>query len=865
MSSSSPAFVPSLYKVRPPSSATLGQYLDRLSHLLDKELETDQARTALLSTSCSWEVLAQKGLAINGLGVSGVNIGLGGKSLVSLHRPSAFHTDPKLPSHGFRNGDPAKIVPQETVRKGKTSKKPAEEEGKEVEGIIYKVTETIVILAVSVRDGDDLEIPERCRLIKTAATGTFDRMGKALDKVRRLIQADGPASTSDTTIKPTPSETTTSTNIIDVSSSNSVSEETLENAPTTTQTIGENLIEQPINAPEGAEDELDERMSEKVQEFRTSPFSNYVRGPRPEYNSVPLLKTLFGLSPPTSTPIGEINLFDESLNQSQKEAVRFALESNEVACIHGPPGTGKTFTLVEIIRQLIRVEKKRVLVCGASNLSVDNLLLRLSPLFPPQSITRIGHPARILPILLPTTLDYQTAHSSSGEVVKDVKKELDGHLDRLSKGRKEKGSVKGKERFAMYSDVRELRKEFRKREAGVVRNVLSTTEIVLATCHTAGSRQLFGQDFDVVIIDEATQALEAVCLIPILKAKKLILAGDPCQLGPTVLSETTHRKIVKQTDQAPKKKTRTDLSKEGNQITLEGKAAKLDLHGTSLNDDKEEEIDELEIHPDQELVKNLTESTATEIQETELKPLRSLATTLFMRLENLYGPGIKKILTVQYRMNHRIAEYASKALYSSLLVSHQSVSNRTLSSLPNLPDLSEDDVEFLDHPVVFFDSNGCEFYERDDGSGNGKSSDGEGSKLNENEADLVQRYVRRLITLGVGPEDIGILAAYQAQVSLLSSLLKTEYPNLLIGTVDSLQGQEREVVILSLVRSNEKREVGFLSDERRINVSMTRAKRQFVVIGDSGTVSNGSSYLKDWMIWLEENADVRFAGDEGAI
>lgn len=91
---------------------------------------------------------------------------------------------------------------------------------------------------------------------------------------------------------------------------------------------------------------------------------------------------------------------------------------------------------------------------------VDNLLLRLSPLFPPQSITRIGHPARILPGLLPTTLDYQTAHSSSGEVVKDVKKELEGHLDRLSKGRKEKGSVKGKERFAMYGDVRELRKEF---------------------------------------------------------------------------------------------------------------------------------------------------------------------------------------------------------------------------------------------------------------------------------------------------------------------------------------------------------------------------------------------------------------------
>lgn len=143
-----------------------------------------------------------------------------------------------------------------------------------------------------------------------------------------------------------------------------------------------------------------------------------------------------------------------------------------------------------------------LLLCGK-----DNLLLRLSPLFPATSITRIGHPARILPSLLTRTLDYQTAHSNAAEVVKDVKKELEGHLDTLSKGRKEKGAVKGKKRYEVYGEVRELRKEFRVRESKVVRDVLGTTEIVLATCHTAGARQLAAMDFDVVIIDEVRRRM----------------------------------------------------------------------------------------------------------------------------------------------------------------------------------------------------------------------------------------------------------------------------------------------------------------------------------------------------------------------
>jgi DNA polymerase alpha-associated DNA helicase A len=326
-----------------------------------------------------------------------------------------------------------------------------------------------------------------------------------------------------------------------------------------------------------------------------------------------------------------------------------------------------------------------VLVCGASNLSVDNLLLRLSPIFAPTQITRIGHPARILPALLPSTLDYQTAHSSSGEIVKDVKAELEGHLNTLTKGRKEKGAVKGKKRGEVYGEVRELRKEFRKREGKVVRDVLSTTQvrrisldnrlcastdspatsqqIVLATCHTAGSRQLLREDFDVVLIDEATQALEAVCLIPILKARKLILAGDPCQLGPTVLSSkpSASRSAAKPSATSRSKKEKPSprddrpASTDAEPLPVDGSEQLLAPEDPSATiDDEEEGADaSAALAPDEQLAASAALSAPARADTLaplrNLRPLRSLETTLFGRLERLYGPGVKRILTVQYR------------------------------------------------------------------------------------------------------------------------------------------------------------------------------------------------------------------------
>ncbi|KAG8686809.1 hypothetical protein FRC09_013908 [Ceratobasidium sp. 395] len=221
----------------------------------------------------------------------------------------------------------------------------------------------------------------------------------------------------------------------------------------------------------------------------------------------------------------------------------------------------------------------------------------------------------------------------------------------------------------------------------------------------------------------------------------------------------------------------------------------------------------------------------------------------------MYGPSIKRMLTIQYRMHKKIADFPSRTLYSSALISHESVASHLLRDLPGVsadPELSEVTTE----PVVFFDTAGCEFYEKVDADGGD-----DGSRSNENEATIVKKWVDELITAGLTAPQIAIITPYQAQVTLLVSLLRPTHPELEIGTVDGMQGREKEAIILSLVRSNDQREVGFLKEKRRLNVAMTRPRRHLCVIGDSSTVEKGGTYLKKWMSWLEDNADVRYAGD----
>ncbi|KAG2007100.1 DNA helicase [Coprinopsis cinerea AmutBmut pab1-1] len=484
----------------------LKAFITRQKQLLQSERDAEIERSSLLLSNCGPKLLEQKGLALNGLGVASINIGLGGKTLVELERPTAYHTSPIFPPHTFRNGDLARIEahvassssngPPKKTKKTATSSSASTGDvtSNSAEGVVYKVSDTRIVIAIDPANTSDsgLDLPERCRVVKLANSVTYDRMDKAIERLERTVlpSADG---------KPPP----------------------------------------------------------------------------PDYVLTPLMQVLMcmkPLGPPAQR--GGVEFFDPNLNDSQKEAVRFCLAAPEVACIHGPPGTGKTHTLIELIRQLTKPTPthpngRRLLVCGASNLSVDNILERLLDLpstssSKPLKVTRIGHPARVMAHegILDSTLDAKSTRTDQAALVKDIKQELEGYLNVLTGkggGKAAKGTAaaanaskggrpRGAERKKMWEEVKALRKEFRQRESTIVHSVLAESQVVLATCHSAGGRQMRNEEFDVVIIDEATQAMEAVCWVPIFKAKKLILAGDPMQLPPTVLSLDEERKKSKKAD-----------------------------------------------------------------------------------------------------------------------------------------------------------------------------------------------------------------------------------------------------------------------------------------------------------------------------
>lgn len=669
------------------------------------------------------------------------------------------------------------------------------------------MSDTRIVITVDSSDSrsDDLDLPERCRVLKLANSVTYDRMDKALSQLEKTC------------------------------------------IPSSRQS------------------------SDKG-----------------DYELTPLIRVLLGMSPPSENiPIAELKFFDESLNPSQQQAVRFSLESQEVACIHGPPGTGKTHTLIEIIRQLtspsensINEKQRRILVCGASNLSVDNILERLLAIPPPErgkrallTATRIGHPARVMANqgVLEATLEVKANKSDQAALARDVKTEIESTLDVLAGKGKGSKKPRGSERKKMWEEVKALRKEYRQREGGVVKTILGESQVVLATCHSAGSRQLRDHTFDVVIIDEATQALEAVCWIPIFKAKKLILAGDPMQLPPTILSIDKHKKNASGTATPKKNASTVNDQKKSRESTASKPQLPEEDEGTSLSDTdseagsvKGDEImaQDTTVEVSEGSQPNLKPETKTRKdakKRTGLRPPRTLETTLFDRLERMYGPDIKRLLNVQYRMHSQICQFPSKTLYASKLVPHQSVRSHLLKDIPTVSAFTaskdEDTIkEILGTPVVFYDTAGCEYFERVDGDND------EGSRCNENEAAVVSKWVERLVGAGLLPSQIALITPYQAQVTLLTSLLRPVYGlELEIGTVDGMQGREKDAVIISLVRSNDKREVGFLKEKRRMNVAMTRAKRHLCIVGDSSTVKHGSPYLKKWLAWLEANADVRFA------
>ena len=449
--------------------------------------------------------------------------------------------------------------------------------------------------------------------------------------------------------------------------------------------------------------------------------------------------------------------------------------------------TGKTYTLIELVLQLVQ-RKLRVLVCGPSNISVDNIVERLASHRLP--IIRLGHPARLLPSVLSHSLDVLTQSSEAAGIVKDVRKEMDAKQASIKKTRS------GKERRLIYGEMKELRKEYREREKLCVTRLVGDSKVVLATLHGAGGFQLRHERFDVVIIDEASQALEAQCWIPLLAAKKLILAGDHLQLPPTIKTSTPHSK---------------------------------------------------------------PEKSSPNPSPSNVAPLKiSLEITLFDRLLALHGPSIKRMLTTQYRMHEKIMRFPSDEMYESRLLAAPSARSRLLVSLP----YEVQDTDDTREPLVFWDTQGGDFPENaeEEEVKGGALSGGKGalmsdSKSNAMEAALVKLQVRNLVNAGVSAEDIAVVTPYNGQLALLVHDLKEQFPGIELGSVDGFQGREKEAIIVSLVRSNAEREVGFLAESRRLNgmlacllkyfgadeiffeVAMTRPKRHLCVIGDSETVS----------------------------
>ncbi|KAK5695260.1 hypothetical protein LTR97_008766 [Elasticomyces elasticus] len=511
---------------------------------------------------------------------------------------------------------------------------------------------------------------------------------------------------------------------------------------------------------------------------------------QPSEHSI-LTQVLFGQSSPTpvskedlTTPI---TFHDPSLNDSQQDAIRFALASKEIALIHGPPGTGKTHTLIELILQLLD-RGQRLLVCGPSNISVDNIVERLSSHKVP--MVRLGHPARLLPGVLNHSLDVLTKSCNAAAIVNDVRTEMDAKQASIRKTRS------GREKRVIYGELKDLRKEYRQRESRVVGDLLKASKVVLSTLHGSGGFHLRNEKFDVVIVDEASQALEAQCWIPVLYTgtEKLVLAGDHLQLPPTIKSLNS-----KQSKPTAKKTPAVNEATDG--------------------------------------VEDLSKKSETAKDDGDSKKAEpsTLETTLFDRLLSLHGNSIKRMLTTQYRMHEKIMAFPSKALYENKLVAAESVKTRLLTDLSYPVKETEDTTV----PVVFWDTQGGDFPEKtedDDSGAKGKSSLLAESKVNEHEAAIVRLHVSRLIEAGMKAEDIAIITPYNGQLALLSRILKERFVGIELGSIDGFQGREKEAVVVSLVRSNAEREVGFLGEKRRLNVAMTRPKRHLCVVGDSETV-----------------------------
>jgi len=468
------------------------------------------------------------------------------------------------------------------------------------------------------------------------------------------------------------------------------------------------------------------------------------------------------------------------LNDIQKKAVRSICNASECYLVHGPPGTGKTTTLVEAIMQLAR-KGNRILATADSNTAVDNIVEKL--VSHKCRVIRIGNPARMNKEISSVTLEAQVQNDGDFQqaaAMRDIISELKSEQNHTIKptGRSSRGmnydeillySSRGSggrglpvhkihkmaEWIRLQQQIDALFSEARRLENKSIHRKISEADVVCTTNSGSGSDILTNYTFDIATIDEATQSMEPSCLIPMTKASKWILAGDHRQLPPTVLS----------------------------------------------------------------------------------REAKDLNHTLFERWINILSDRNHTLLNLQYRMNQSIMVFSSKEFYDSRLKASPMVKNHHIGQLtgfeiPKDIEPPYDAIIAPENPLCFINV------------ANGKENqlDGSYSYYNKKEAEILISTIHSLMNCRLFPADIGIISPYEQQVNNIRSQLHDS--GIEVKTVDGFQGREKEIVLISLVRANKNGNLGFLTDYRRLNVAITRGRRKVIILGHIPTLKTDPIYNK---------------------